>query len=143
MTGFAKKRTANNMTNRQLQWAGLIALCFVSTACAGLTAAEVGTVAVTGAGALVGFIEALSPMLSPEQAAKLSLIAGDVQNVTQAVTAAVGQVAESVAALKAEQDAGWTTGEQGAAATGLGAAAVAASRVLSIIKHRPAVQPPA
>lgn len=126
------------MTKTQFGLLALMALAF--TSCAGMTAAEVTTLSVTGAGALVGFVDALRPMLSPEQAAKLTTIAGDVNTVVDAVTAAVSQVATSVAEIKtaqAEQAAGsWSTGEI-AGGTGIVAGlTTVGNRVLSHFKHK-------
>lgn len=117
----------------------LVACLF--TSCAGMTAAETSGVIVTGAGALVGFIEALSPMLSPEQQAQLTAMAGNVQTVVEASTTAVGQVAAAIAELKqqqADEAAGtWTSGETTGLLTGVTAAGVAVSRAMSWRKHRP------
>lgn len=124
--------------NAKLFVLAIIACLF--TGCAGMTAAEVGTVAVTGAGALVGFIEALRPMLSPEQAANLTAIAGDIDTVVHATTTAIGEVATAIGEVKAQQEqskaGSWTSGEITAAGGGLTAVAVAGSRILSAIKHR-------
>lgn len=111
------------------------------TGCAGMTAAEATTVAVSGAGALVGFVEALSPMLSPEQQAALSTTATQVQSTVEATTNAVGQIASAIADLRAQQQAieqsEMSGGEVAAVGTGLTGVAVAASRVLSRFKHGP------
>lgn len=112
------------------------------TAAAQQTAAEVGGAVVTGAGALVAFVEALRPMLDPEQAAKLSSIAANVEGTVGAVTQALGQIAEAVAKLKADQAARaagtWTEGEIVGVTGAATATAVAASRVMSHFKHKQA-----
>jgi len=135
------------VTRAHALWLLIVPACLILASCGTMTAAETAGVAVTGAGALVGFIEALSPMLSPEQQAQLSVVAGNVQTVVEASTAAVGQMAQAIAELKAEQQAAasgeWTPTEQGSLATGVGVAAVAASRVLSRMKHGPSTPAPA
>ena len=103
-------------------------VAFIFTACAGMTATEVGGTVVAGTGALVGMIEALKPMLSPEQYAKLQATAVNVQDIVQATTTAVGAVADSIGKMKADLDATkaaeWTTGEKVAAAGGIVSAAI-------------------
>lgn len=92
-----------------------ILLCALASvmlvACA--TPEQTAAVATAGAGALIGFVDALRPMLSPEQAAKLSTIAGNVEGVVQATTSAVGAIAEAVASVRAQtqavEDSAWTT----------------------------------
>jgi hypothetical protein len=127
------------MNNRHIQLFVLAVIALLLTGCAGMTAAETVGVAVTGAGALVGFVQALSPMLSPEDAAQLTMLAGDVQTVVDASAAAMGALAQSIADLKAEQaaqDAGaLTSGEKGIILTGVTAAGVGISREMSRRKH--------
>lgn len=118
------------------------------TSCAGLSGGEVLTATATGAGALVGFIEALAPMLTPEQQAMLSATATNVESTVQATTNAVSQIASAIAELRAQQQSieatEWTGGEVAATGTALTGAAVAASRLLSRMKHGgpPATTPP-
>jgi hypothetical protein len=105
-----------------------------------MTAAETGTVAAAGVGALVGFVDALSPMLSPEKQAQLTLLAGQIQTTTDAAVQAVGVIAQSIADIKAaseEEAAGaWSTGEKGTAIGAVGALSLAASRAMSAFKHK-------
>lgn len=127
------------MTTARFVLIAFIAVCF--TSCAGMSAAEVSTVAVSGSTALIGFVEALSPMLRPEQQAELVSIAGNIDTVVQAATKAVGTVAQTVAELRqqveTDEASQWTGGEIGGAVAAVGTASVAASRALSVLKHRP------
>lgn len=127
------------MKRSQFVLFALFAMVF--TGCAGMTAAEATTVAVTGTGALVGFVQALAPMLSPEQQAALTATATQVQSTVEATTTAVGQIARALADLRAQQQAleagELTGGEVAAVGTGLTGLAVAASRIMSRFKHGP------
>jgi len=107
--------------------------CLLLAGCAGMSAVETTGVAVTGAGALVTFVEALRPMLSPTQAAHLTLMAGNVQTVVEATAAALGTMATAVDAQQATE---WSGGEIVATATGTSGVALAASRALSLLKHK-------
>ena len=114
------------------------------SSCAGLSGGEVITATAPGAGALVGFVEALAPMLTLEQQATLTATAVNVESTVTATTNAVGQIAKAIADLRAQQNASesgeWTGGELAATGTAITGAAVAASRVLSRLKHGPAAK---
>ena len=126
--------------NHRLMLLALIALPL--TACAGMTAAETTGVAVAGISAFAGFIEALAPMLSPEETARLQALAGHADSVVTAAQTAVGTLAQSLADLKAQQAAeaaqGFTDGEKASMIAGVTAGGVGISRYLSKLKHKPA-----
>ena len=111
------------------------------TGCASMSPEAAGALAVSGASALVGFVDALSPMLHPEQQAELLALAGNIDTVVQAASTAMGSVAETVADLRAEVAAeeatDWSGGEISTAVAAAGAASVGASRALSSVKHSP------
>jgi len=125
---------------RAAKWSALVAICLVATACAGMTAAEVGGAALSGTGAFISFIDALKPMLSPEQQAQLTVLAGEVTTIAQATARAVGAMAQSIAEIRASAavDAShqFSPGEITAIGGGLTAGGVAVSRMLSAAKHR-------
>lgn len=127
-----------------IRWAALAAVCLTLCSCAGMTGAEVATVAVTGAGALSGLIQSLAPMLSMEQQAALSATAANVESTVAATTTAVGQIAQAIAELRAQQQSiesgEMSGGEVAAVGTGLTGVAVAASRFMSRMKHGPSKQ---
>jgi hypothetical protein len=116
------------------------------------TAATSAVVAAVGASA-VGMIEAIAPLLTPEQLAKLQATAQSIDGTVQATQSAIGIIADSITAMKG------TVGDQIAAQAramaeaahqvatlptreevlytnaGTGLAALGASRGLSKIKH--------
>lgn len=127
------------------------ALCFLLASCA--SPAETGVAISATVGAALAFVDAIQPLLTPEQLAKLQTTAGQIDGTVQATSAALSVVADSIAAFKAA-----TQGQLGnfndhvsnlaiqVAAlpgrtemllqdAGVGSAAVGASRALSHLKH--------
>lgn len=89
-----------NMTKRQ--FALFAAISLVLTACAGMTAAEVGTIGSATVGAIAGISQALNPYLPPEAQVKVAQALASAQNVWDAIMAGVTAVAKQAADAKAQ-----------------------------------------
>ncbi len=127
-------------------------LCFAFAACAtpAETAAAIGAVGAS----VVGIVDAIGPLLPPEQLAKLQATAASIDGTVEATRVALGAVADVVTAFKGSVGAqlqqhtenlgrAMTSiaelpgrGEVYGIAGGTGTAGTAASRLLSNLKHR-------
>lgn len=126
-------------------------LCFLFAACA---TPEQTTAAIAAAGATAtALVQALAPMLSPEDLAKLQATAANIDGTVEATATAVRTVADAIASIRSAGAANFaqvTDGLQKLAIqaasspsteavlgynAGTAALAVAGSRALSISKH--------
>lgn len=123
------------------RWAALAAVVCLLGGCASMTPEATAAVAVTASGALVEFVASLAPMLKPEEAAELQVLAGNVQTVVDATALAMGQVAQTVAELRQAEQANEAATWSGAELAGYGSAAAAAvaagtSRLVNVQRDR-------
>ena len=81
-------------------------LAFTLTAC---TAAEIAatTAGVTASAAAI--VEAIKPLMSPEDAARLTLIAAQVDGTVQATATALGQVVNAITQIRTGSEAQFAT----------------------------------
>ncbi len=114
----------------------LFALCAMFLAsCAGMTAAETtGAIAAT-TGVLSALAEAIVPYLPPEKQAEVIATMNTAQGLMNAVTTAMGSVAQAAAEAKAQSSQGVTGTELAAGAGAATVVGTAASRMLSLLKH--------
>ena len=126
-------------------------LCFTLASCA--TPVETSAAVAAVGTSAVGLIEALAPLLSPEQLAKLQTTAQSIDGTVHATQSAIGIIADSITAMKSAVGTQIATQAENLAKaansiatlpsreevylvnTGTGAAAVGTSRVLSAVKH--------
>ncbi len=76
----------------------LAAICFILVACQGVGAKE--AIAATGATA-AAIVKAVAPLMSDEDAAKLTLIANNIDGTIEATATAVRQVVDAITSVKA------------------------------------------
>ena len=129
-----------------IRWAATAAVLTLCGACASMTPEATAAVAVTAGGALVEFVASLAPMLRPEQAAELQALAGNVATVVDATALAMRTVAQTIAEIRAAEQATeastWSMGEVAAAGTAAAAAnAAGTSRLVNVQRDRK-YQPP-
>lgn len=125
--------------------------CLLLASCATpeQTVAAVGAVA----GTATALIDALRPVLSPEQVAKLHATAGHIDGTVSSVQTAVGAVAQAIADIRSATEANFVAVKSGATAlaqqvatlptqgelyahdTGTALTAFGAARAASIAKH--------
>lgn len=129
----------------------VLAGCLLLAGCATpeQTAAAVGAVA----GTATALIDALKPVLTPEQLAKLHATAGHIDGTVSSVQTAVGAVADAIAAIRSSTEANFATVKDGALHlaqqvsalpthadmyghdAGVALTSVGAARALSVAKH--------
>lgn len=95
------------------------------TGCAGMTAAETTGVIVAGTGVLTALADAIVPYLPPEKQVEVVEAMNSAQGLMNAVTTAMGSVAEAAAnAQQAAQESGMSAAEEaGLVAAGAGGGA--------------------
>ena len=124
-----------NLTTRWTLFALVAMFC---TACAGMTAAETTGIIAGSGGVLVALSEAILPYLPADKQAQVVESLGRAQGLLNAVTVAMGSVAQAAQQASqraAEADAHGVTVEGAAGIAGtVGAVSLAASRFLSAKK---------
>jgi len=129
-------------------------VCFVLAGCESTAAVAPGAIAAIAASAM-GIVQAVAPLMTPEQAANLSVIAGNIDGTIEATRTAVEVIAstftqfqEVVGARAAETANGLSDLAQGLGevptrtevqltAGGYGTASLGGGRMLSHFKHTP------
>lgn len=105
------------------------------TACAGMSAAETGGAIAAGTGVLTALADAIIPYLPADKQALVVERMTQAQTVLEAVTTAMGSVAQTAANAAERSQEGLTAGEVTAGGGILTGAAVGISRALSVAKH--------
>jgi len=123
------------MKTRHLKWAMFALFCLCATACAGMTAAETTGVIAAGTGVLTALSEAIVPYLPPEKQVEVVNAMNSAQGLMNAVTTAMGSVAQAAQQAQQQASEGVTATELVGGTVVAGGGATIASRVLSAFKH--------
>lgn len=84
-------------------------LCFSLAACAGMTGETVAAAATGATAGVVAIVEALKPLMEPELAARMELLAHNIDGTTQATAQAVGTLVDAVTTVKTNAAAALAT----------------------------------
>lgn len=101
------------------------------TACAGMTATETTGVIAAGTGVLTALADAIVPYLPPEKQVEVVEAMNTAQGLMNAVTTAMGSVAQAAADAQQQADAaGMTAAEEAALVAGGGGLGAAITRAM-------------